>query len=531
VVKEGDIEVFERATELINEHLARQAEQPRRHSKGKGEEAPAIEPAGEITFHDTIGAHDISVAHVLNSQGFIEWVDTYLKSAGVENPKIPEELKTVIAEYLEEGFGWFVFDVVQLDSEPKTNEAIQYRFNTPFLYYPLKITRTEVGDTTVDLLILTSVIVEHEYAFTGISEDRIDFPHDPIAITREELHYLNKEMYELFEQPSNIRTWLRLWQIRGELSSFVDDLIVGYLAGGEITSLDEYNMMIELLDAVYRGNTEAVKTLLDEGADVNVKDYNDFTALMRATMQGNTETIEVLLDAGADMNAKANDGWTALMYAVRQGYIEIMKVLLDAGAAVNAKANDGWTALIYAARQGHIETMKVLLDAGADVNVVDNNGWTALMYAARQGRIETMKVLLDAGADVNVVDNNGRTALVRAAVSGNAEVVNVLLEAGVGVNAKADDGWTALMYAARQGHIETMNSLLDAGADVNVKAEGGWTALMNAAMSGNTEVVKILLEAGADVNAVTDNGLTALMLAKKRGHREIVQLIRKSRRR
>ena len=49
---------------------------------------------------------------------------------------MPEALKPVIAEYLREGFKWFVFDVVSLDTEPKTSEAIQFRFASKFLDYP-----------------------------------------------------------------------------------------------------------------------------------------------------------------------------------------------------------------------------------------------------------------------------------------------------------------------------------------------------------------------------------------------------------
>ena len=241
VVTKGDIEVFWKAIDLINEKLAVPYRLSTSRSKTEGIEKGEIEPAGEITFHETIGAHDISVAHVLNSQGFIEWVDNYLKSAGVENPQIPEELKTVIAEYLEEGFGWFVFDVVQLGREPKTNEVIQYKFITPFLYYPLKITRTEEGYTTIDLLILTPK-TGYEYEFTGIPEYRIDFLHEPISITGQELQWLHEEMYVLFGRPTYVKKyepWLGIWQITGELSSFEDDLRVGDLAGGGITNIDE----------------------------------------------------------------------------------------------------------------------------------------------------------------------------------------------------------------------------------------------------------------------------------------------------
>lgn len=217
VVKKGDIEVFKRATELINRKLRE------RHAMalGKGRAEGVVKPpAGEVTFHKKIGAHDISVTHVLDSDGFIEWVEKYLKSAGVENPLIPEAMKEVIAEYLNEGFSWFVFDVVELDENPKTNEAIQYRFKTDFLFYPVKITRTEEGYTSIKLLILTPLLLSK---FPGIPINEVKLRHEPVSISSKELRSLSEEMDDLLGHREDIK--LRIWEIRGKLSSFEKDLI------------------------------------------------------------------------------------------------------------------------------------------------------------------------------------------------------------------------------------------------------------------------------------------------------------------
>ena len=111
-VKKGDIEVFKRAVNLINSRIRRGHGAALGKSRGRPEAYRP--PAGEVTFHKRIGAHDVSVAHVLDRRGFIEWVEDYLRSKGVENPKIPEGMKTVVGEYLADGFTWFVFDVVSL---------------------------------------------------------------------------------------------------------------------------------------------------------------------------------------------------------------------------------------------------------------------------------------------------------------------------------------------------------------------------------------------------------------------------------
>jgi hypothetical protein len=217
VVKKGDVGVFAKATELINRKIA-EGEVKTRSAKGLGH--PGEEPAGEITFHEKIGSHDISVAHVLDQTGFVAWVVDYLDSAGVENPTIPGPLKEVVEEYLREGFTWFVFDVVSLGEELGTSDAIQYRFKTDHLYYPLRITRTEKGSTSIDLLVLTPRLLN---VFPGISYKRIALPHDPVTLMGMELWGLNREMHELLGKPKEAK--LRIWKLRGDLASFDKDLL------------------------------------------------------------------------------------------------------------------------------------------------------------------------------------------------------------------------------------------------------------------------------------------------------------------
>lgn len=217
VVKKGDIEVFRKATALINEKIREQHLLMDKRNGGKERTSPV---SGEITFHEKIGAHDISVAHVLAKDGFTSWVEKYLDSLGVKNPVIPEGLKKVVEEYLEERFTWFVFDVVSLDKELKTNDAIQYRFKTDFLFYPVKIMNTEEGYTSMEFLILTPELLRN---FPGIPIGKIELQHKPIAITSDELRNLNEEMDTLLGHREE--TQLRIWKIEGLISSFTKDLI------------------------------------------------------------------------------------------------------------------------------------------------------------------------------------------------------------------------------------------------------------------------------------------------------------------
>ena len=214
-VTKGDVDVFRRATTLINRKVGDETKNLNTRDGVK-----IAEPAGEITFHEKIGAHNISVAHVLDPSGFVEWVDDYLKKAGVSNPVVPENLKATVKEYTNEKFNWFVFDVVDLDDKTKTNDAIQYRFKTGSLFYPLRISRTDTGETSIDLLILTPRLLTE---FSGFNTDLIELRQPPISITSKELRSLNEDMDGLLGHQANMK--LRVWHITSTLNSFYKDIV------------------------------------------------------------------------------------------------------------------------------------------------------------------------------------------------------------------------------------------------------------------------------------------------------------------
>lgn len=118
------------------------------------------------------------------------------------------------------------------------------------------------------------------------------------------------------------------------------------------------------------------------------------TALMRAALDGNTERVRELINQGADINQRDDNARTALMFAVINGHYETMKVLLDHGADVNAKSNTGGTALMGAALNGDLRMVQALLDKGADLHarLLETNE-SALTLAESHGHEETARVL------------------------------------------------------------------------------------------------------------------------------------------
>ncbi|HIC25342.1 MAG TPA: ankyrin repeat domain-containing protein, partial [Gammaproteobacteria bacterium] len=74
---------------------------------------------------------------------------------------------------------------------------------------------------------------------------------------------------------------------------------------------------VDIWEAAWTGDVEAVKSQLAAGADLNKKDSIGRTPLYYSALEGHTEVAELLIAKGADVNAKTNTGRTPLHYWAR----------------------------------------------------------------------------------------------------------------------------------------------------------------------------------------------------------------------
>ena len=314
-------------------------------------------------------------------------------------------------------------------------------------------------------------------------------------------------------------------------------------------------------DAAMRGDLALVRSLINQGADVNGAQGDGMTALHWAAENGSAATADLLLSAGANLSAVTRlGGYTPLHLAAKAGSAEVVRVFLEAGADPRAATTTGGaTALHFAAAAGNGHAVTELIEHGADPNAVESAwGQTPLMFAAASDRAGAIHALIGGGADpsitARVIDIAARDGEDREAQRRRDERVEALqqLQGGTGGGRPAQTqpeptvstllnpdepppslardrdrtvpqplshadlvghygGLTALLMAVRDGRRAAAEALLDRGADIDRVSAGDRTSpLLMATLNGHFDLARVLFDRGADITLASDAGATPL---------------------
>ena len=332
-------------------------------------------------------------------------------------------------------------------------------------------------------------------------------------------------------------------------------LLLVALAGGGLTGgagLVAAPGATPVADAARRGNLDALRALLQQGADANAAHGDGMSALHWAAERGDAGMVEALVHAGAAVNAVTRIGhYAPLHVASTGGHGAVIQRLVEAGADVSAAASTtGVTPLHLAAAAGSAAAVTALIDRGANVDARERT-WeqTPLIFAAARDRVDAIRVLLERGADPAITSTtvdlvaDGRLAgearqrqraVMAAFEAGDASPTSSQVQAAVlagrnrylsgevppaeeNANARppsieTQGGLTALLHAVRQGHVGAAMALLDGGADVNGVGAGDATSpLLMAAINAQFDLALMLIDRGADPDLASGlNGVTPL---------------------
>ena len=201
---------------------------------------------------------------------------------------------------------------------------------------------------------------------------------------------------------------------------------------------------IPLIEACYYRNVQAVRVLLENGADPNFYIDGDWTALEAAIVSGpagimderSFEIIKLLVEHGADLDESSSlypiveqlSAWISLKgEPFNEFREEVLLYLLD-----NTKNPNDFNVVFYdASGAGNLELAKIVLDNYCvDINYKGYNGETPLIALITNERAdnfaEMISFLLENGADKSLKDDSGKTAYDYAIETGNQEIIDLL---------------------------------------------------------------------------------------------------------
>jgi len=79
--------------------------------------------------------------------------------------------------------------------------------------------------------------------------------------------------------------------------------------------------------AINHHDCSILQLLLDQGADVNAIDKYSATAVFKATVAKNTQAVKMLLELGADPTIRDGSGYTAYQWAKKKDFRAILTLL------------------------------------------------------------------------------------------------------------------------------------------------------------------------------------------------------------
>jgi len=284
--------------------------------------------------------------------------------------------------------------------------------------------------------------------------------------------------------------------------------------------------------AAREGHMDAIRSLVEAGADVNEQNPGDRTTpMVEAIVNGHYDIARYLVEHGGNPNLVSIDGlaalyatidneyapvaWSATSHTWADGtaqqktsYLDLMTVLMDHGADPNAQItkplwfrpphhNQMWvkttgsTPLWRAAQATDLPAIRLLVARGANAKIASKDNDTTLAMAAGIGWsgnysinapyfLETVKYLVEeAKIDINAVDKDGYTAIFGAAYRGDNEVVKYLVEKGAKLDHRNNRGWSVtdmttapnVRSSVGLAHPETEKLVVSLGAPTRLKVD------------------------------------------------------------
>ncbi|KAJ8687902.1 hypothetical protein QAD02_023697 [Eretmocerus hayati] len=304
-----------------------------------------------------------------------------------------------------------------------------------------------------------------------------------------------------------------------------------------------------------RNKTDLVKKFLQSGAIIDhavnshaLGSYAGFTPLHFAVDSQSMEAVKLLVDCGANITALNARRLSPVHLAYRFQNFELLQVLLSAHTyyGANPVNPEGLSHFHIACTVNDSCVVEGFLQRGVDVNVqvpldsFNYPGFTPLHFAVEQSNLSVVRLLLMNDADVKLMDKREISPLKLASLLDDTEALNLIREQEEmkKMHPKNCRPLSELHQACLQDHLSAALVVIVAIDEVKRNGESidscidplspswpGCTALHLAVIHKNPEVVGLLLDNGAKITAKDARGLTPLHIAFRNHQKDIIETI------
>lgn len=279
------------------------------------------------------------------------------------------------------------------------------------------------------------------------------------------------------------------------------------------------------------GQTEAVRLLLEAGAELQARDKRGATALIRAAECNSEATIRVLIEKGLDIHAVSDSDVHLLVHRINfwhESAAPFVAFLVESG--LHLEGSDVYDSC---ARKLNIEALRALQQSGLRVPQPNHKGESALSELittakpndTQEGLLEGIDILVAAGADV---PEAGYLALSFCLDKGYDKVFFRLIELGAPLVSphpeqkrlltacatypKSEAGRERIIQWLEEQHPNILENerAEHKRREAEAKQKRLNKALVNAAQNRDMTAVCQALEQGADINAAIETNATAL---------------------
>ena len=195
--------------------------------KGRGTRAVGV----QIVFHEVIGPHDISVAKASSPSSLQEWLSSYLSKMGLGSAAdrfSSSSIKALIDSYISSGYPYFLVDIIDLSTSSRSVSPIMVLFDSPSLFYPLRVSTSMRGETDLDLFVIAKGPVRATQVPHPLSLGRYQGPLNRavrVKLSHDELRSIDPRVARLFPGEA----WLSALTFSGSIDLLSEDVSIAQI--------------------------------------------------------------------------------------------------------------------------------------------------------------------------------------------------------------------------------------------------------------------------------------------------------------